>query len=137
MSSGPSVTLLQGLAAKTNRLVVAACKVMGAGERHIEFGVLRIVRTHSDGLFQLRDRLVRSTVEGECQSKITISGGEVRIEINGALEFLYRLVGAPHRVAHIAEREMRPWVAVVEFRRTGGERRRRAAELDNSDPWAH
>ena len=70
----------------------------------------------------MSDRLVRSAVERERQAEIAVGGGEVRIEVECALEFLDRLVGAPHREGHVAKREMRPWVAIVEFRRPRGER---------------
>ena len=69
------------------------------------------------------DRLVRSAVERERQAEIAVGGGEVRVEVECALKFLDRLVGPPHQEGDIAEREMRPRVAVVEFRRPGSERR--------------
>ena len=73
------------------------------------------------------DRPVRLAVERERPAEITVSGGEVRIEIEGALEFFDRLVGASPRECHISEREMRPWIAVVEFGRSGGQEPRLAS----------
>ena len=44
-------------------------------------------------------------------------GSEVGVELNRPLVFLDRSVGPPHHQSGIAEREMRPRVAVVEFGR--------------------
>ena len=42
-------------------------------------------------------------------------GGEVRIKIECALEFVDRLFSSPPCKGHPAEREVRPLVTVVEF----------------------
>src|SRR5512144_3070391 len=81
---------------------------MGGGEGHIEYRILRIVRAHADRLLDMIDGLVRSTVKRERKSKIAMRGGEVWVEIECALEFFYRLVGAAAVHGNVAEREMSP-----------------------------
>jgi len=49
------------------------------------------------------------------KTQIAIGSGEVWVEIDGPLVFLPRILGAPHHVGHIAEREMGPRVAIIKF----------------------
>ena len=48
-------------------------------------------------------------------------GCKVWVEIECTLEFFYRFFGAPPGGGHIAERKVRPWVAIVEHRSSDGE----------------
>ena len=97
-------SLLHGLAAKPDRFGVAARKVMGGSKSHIEYGVLRVVRTHANRLLKMRDRPVRLSIERKGPTEIAMGSREIRIEIDGALELLNCLLGATPRESHVPER---------------------------------
>ena len=109
------------LSATADRFVVAAREVMSGSKAYIEYRILRIVRTHTNSLLYMVDRLVRSAVKRERQTEIAVRGGEAWVEIECSLEFIYRLVGAPPVVGRVAEGEVSPRVAVVKLRCPGGE----------------
>src|SRR5471030_391902 len=106
MSSGPSVTLLQGLAAKADRFGKAPGEIIGNCESIVKNRVLWILRAHADRLLQMSDGLFRSACERECAAEIAMSRSEVRVEVECALEFFLRRIGAPRGEGQIAEREM-------------------------------
>lgn len=112
--------MLYSLATEINRFDVLACQVMSGGEAHKKYCILWVVRTHTDGLLQVRDRSVRLAIKGKGPAKITVSGSEVWVQIDGALELLNRLLGVTSSECHIAERQMGPWIAVIKRRRTRG-----------------
>ena len=68
-------------------------------------------------------RFVRLTVERERPTEVAVGGGKVRIEFKGAPEFRRRYVGLPPHECHKSEREVRPWIAVVELGRPSGKAR--------------
>ena len=116
MATGQSETLLHGLSAEADRFGIAAGEVMGGRE-----AILNIAFCGSCGLMRIAcSQMVIASSDrpssASANAEIAMRGGEVRVEIECALEFFDRLVGAPPRQGHIAEREMRPWVAIVEFR---------------------
>ena len=51
-----------------------------------------------------RQILLGFNVDRERAAGITVGGGKIRVEIERVLEFFNRLVGAPPRECHIAER---------------------------------
>ena len=57
-------------------------------------------------------------------AEIAMGGGEVRVEVECMQKFFHRFVGAPHEEGEEAKCELCPRIAVVKFRRAGGERRR-------------
>src|ERR1700730_8166883 len=105
--------LLNSFAAKTDGFYVAGRLIMGCSVGRIEQRILRIVRTHADGLLDMIYGPVGSTVKSERTTEKSVRGGEVWIEIQCALEFFDRVVGAPPGEGHEAEREMRTRGAVV------------------------
>jgi hypothetical protein len=58
MSISQSEPLLHGFSAKADRFGITAGEVMGGGEGHIEYRILRIVRAHADRLLDMVDRLL-------------------------------------------------------------------------------
>ena len=114
MTAGKSRSVLYSLSTEINRFDVSASQVMSGGETHKEYCVLRIVRVHPDGLFQMRYRSVRLAIKRKGPAKITVSGSEVRVQIDGALKLLNRLLSVPPRECHVAEREMGPRIIVIE-----------------------
>jgi hypothetical protein len=50
-----------------------------------------------------------------------VRGCKVWVDIERMLKFFYRVIGAPPGGGHKAEREVRPWVAIVEYRSPDGE----------------
>src|SRR5262249_14502748 len=62
-----------------------------------------------------------SPAKDERKAEIAARGCKVWIEIECTLEFFYRLVGAPPGGGYEAEREVRPRVAIVEYRSPDGE----------------
>ena len=74
-------------------------------------------------LFQMRNCFIRLTVESKRPAKIAVCGGEIRVQVDGALELLNRVLSVALRECHAAEREMRPWVALIELRRPRGKGR--------------
>src|SRR5208282_3572854 len=103
MSIGQSEALLHDLAGTIDRFAKAPSEIMGGGEAHIEERILRIVRTHAHGLFQMRDRLVRLAIKGKGPAKIAVTGGEIRVQVDGAPELLNRLLGVTPRECHYPE----------------------------------
>src|SRR5215510_9347562 len=88
-------------------------------EAGVEDRVLRIVRAHAECFLQMGQRFVGSAIECERPAEIAMGGGEVRVEREGAAKFFRRTVSSsPHECCK-AEREMDPWVAVVELGRPG------------------
>ena len=81
MTIGQFEALLNGLTAKAGGFRVAARDVMSETEGRIEQRILRIVRAHADGLLDVVDGLIRSTVEGKRTAQKAVRGGKVRIEI--------------------------------------------------------
>ena len=113
--------LLDGFVGDADGLTVAVGLVMRRRKGCIEQRILRIVRTHTDGLFNVVDGLVGSSIKGECATEKAVRSGEVWVEIEGTLKFLNRLIGAAPGEGHKSQREMCPGITVVEFHRPCGE----------------
>src|SRR6266849_2821020 len=105
MTAGKSRSVLNGLATEGDRFGVVARQVICRGQAHKEYCVLRIVRTRADRLFQMRDRSIRLAIKRKGPAEITVSGGEIRVEIDGSLKLLDRLLGVTPCEGHVAERE--------------------------------
>src|SRR3974377_1172517 len=92
--------LLNSFAAKTDGFHVSAPLIMGCSVGRIEQCILRIGRTHADGLLDMIYGPVGSTVKSKRTTEKSVRGGEVWIEIECALEFFDRGAGAPPGEGH-------------------------------------
>src|SRR5262249_17734593 len=95
---------------------------MGDRNGHVEYRVLWILRAHMNGLLGMRNGLFRTTVQCERHRQITMRNGKIWIEVECALKFFHGFIGAPSGKGQVAEREMCPRIAVVEFGRSFGKR---------------
>jgi hypothetical protein len=118
VNAGPSrqtKPLLKSPAAGDNCFAVAPGEVMRDRNTNIENRILRIMRAHPHRFLQMSDRLVGLAVECKRPAEIAVCGSEIWVEVECAPEFRRRFIGAPLHEGNVAQREMRPWVAVVEF----------------------
>ena len=120
MTRGKCRTLLQSFAAIFDRFGKASGEIMGNGETRIENRILRVVRAHPDRLLQMRDRLFGLAAKCERPPEIAVRSGEVRVEVECTLEFRRCRAGPPPHECHVAQREVRPRIAMVQFLRPGG-----------------
>src|SRR5450759_3057552 len=120
MTAAKFGALLDRLSAKTDCLGKAPFEVIGGSQRHVKYRVLRIVRAHTNGQLAMGNRLLTSASEGQRQSHISMGGSKIRVEFECALELLDCLIGRPFRIGNKAERQVRPWVTVVERYRSCG-----------------
>ena len=97
---------------------------MRDGDTGGEYSVLRIVRAHAHGFIQMDNRLLGLAVEGKCPAEVAMRCRKVRVELQGTLEFPYRFGHAPRHEGDIPLREVRPRIALIEFRCSHRELRR-------------
>ena len=88
-----------------------------------EKAVERIARAHPHRLLEMAYGFLGLAVENQRKADIAVGGGEVRIEIERRLEMTDRLIGLAAGQGEIAERHVRPRIAVVEFDRAMGKMR--------------
>ena len=81
---------------------------------------VRIERTEPDGLFRMLDRLAIPSRERQAVTEIATGRRRARIELDRAPKCRDRLLGAPFHHGQIAERDLSPWITVVERHRANG-----------------
>src|SRR5215467_3477097 len=91
---------------------------MSDGQARIEDRMLRIVRAHPDRLLYVDDRIVGLPIKREGPAHIAMGRGEIRVELQSTLELSDALYGPSLHESDIPKRDMRPWIVIVEFRRS-------------------